>query len=471
MQKNKRSRTPTLVVHLIGLTIAVGLLGAAVYYQQRLLPGVRIGQIAVGGLTLEQAERRVQDALGSQRITLTYRGRSWQPTYRELGVSYRVDQAVGAAFAYGRSPRGVGAWLARRPVSLPYERSEQLLSGYLEQITQEVGAFPKDALVHIANGQFVVDLEQAGTVVPVAEIHQRLTPLLAQAKQARIAFELVSAAPKITAADLSGALDDAGTILGRTVALKVGEREYRIERQQLMEWLLFVPVDPKSREVSSLAPVSGRTVSVALQLKDDALRSYLERVAAETAVPPEPQELLLSANKVQVLKPGKPGKQLVLNDALDAVRSHVLVNNGTPLDLPLVEVPAPTRYVDPPPAPQPTGKAIAVDLTKQIEYDYEDGVLVYSTYISSGIHDWTPTGTFKIYAKTKKQKMSGPGYYVPNVPWILWFKGDYSIHGVYWHNDFGIRPRSHGCVGEPLDAAEWIYNWAEVGTPVVIYKS
>lgn len=87
------------------------------------------------------------------------------------------------------------------------------------------------------------------------------------------------------------------------------------------------------------------------------------------------------------------------------------------------------------------------------------------------MNDWTPTGNFKIYAKTKRQKMSGPDYYVPNVPDILWFKGDYSLHGVYWHNDFGIRPRSHGCVGQPLDSAAWLFDWAEVGTPVVIYKS
>jgi lipoprotein-anchoring transpeptidase ErfK/SrfK len=33
-----------------------------------------------------------------------------------------------------------------------------------------------------------------------------------------------------------------------------------------------------------------------------------------------------------------------------------------------------------------------------------------------------------------------------------------SLHGTYWHNDFG-RPRSHGCVNLSPAAAKWLYRW------------
>lgn len=99
---------------------------------------------------------------------------------------------------------------------------------------------------------------------------------------------------------------------------------------------------------------------------------------------------------------------------------------------------------------------------------------VFSTLVSTGKPGYeTPVGTFPVYWKDPLVDMSATPeaaefYYVPNVPWVLWFIGGYSIHGTYWHSDFG-RVRSHGCVNAPVAAAQWIYNWAPVGTPVVVH--
>jgi lipoprotein-anchoring transpeptidase ErfK/SrfK len=66
------------------------------------------------------------------------------------------------------------------------------------------------------------------------------------------------------------------------------------------------------------------------------------------------------------------------------------------------------------------------------------------------------------------QNMSGPGYYLPDVPWVMFFYDEYGFHGTYWHNNFG-SPMSRGCVNLRTEAAEWLYNWASVGTPVNIH--
>jgi lipoprotein-anchoring transpeptidase ErfK/SrfK len=64
--------------------------------------------------------------------------------------------------------------------------------------------------------------------------------------------------------------------------------------------------------------------------------------------------------------------------------------------------------------------------------------------------------------------MTGPGYNLPNVPWVMYFAGANAIHGAYWHNNFG-RPMSHGCVNMRISEAQWLYNWASIGTPVVVH--
>ena len=64
--------------------------------------------------------------------------------------------------------------------------------------------------------------------------------------------------------------------------------------------------------------------------------------------------------------------------------------------------------------------------------------------------------------------MSGPGYSVPNVPHTMFFFRGYSIHGTYWHNNFGT-PMSHGCVNLNLTDAKWLYEWTPMGTKVVTH--
>ncbi|HBY74041.1 MAG TPA: hypothetical protein DEG44_05150, partial [Candidatus Kerfeldbacteria bacterium] len=38
----------------------------------------------------------------------------------------------------------------------------------------------------------------------------------------------------------------------------------------------------------------------------------------------------------------------------------------------------------------------------------------------------------------------------------------------YWHNNFGHR-MSHGCVNINATNSEWLYNWANVGDPVIVH--
>lgn len=117
-----------------------------------------------------------------------------------------------------------------------------------------------------------------------------------------------------------------------------------------------------------------------------------------------------------------------------------------------------------------TGKEIVVDLSDQRVYAYENGALVRNVLVSTGLWD-TPTvsGDYRIYVKYDAQLMTGPGYYLPGVPWVMYFYQGYSLHGTYWHNNFG-QPMSHGCVNMPTDEAGWLYTWAPIGTPVHIQQ-
>ncbi|MBI5961152.1 MAG: PD40 domain-containing protein [Chloroflexi bacterium] len=113
-------------------------------------------------------------------------------------------------------------------------------------------------------------------------------------------------------------------------------------------------------------------------------------------------------------------------------------------------------------------KEIVVDLSDQKTFAYENGRVIRTVTVSTGLPG-TPTvlGEYSIYVKRDAQLMSGPGYYLPDVPWVMYFYQGYGLHGTYWHNNFGT-PMSHGCVNLPTDEARWFYDWAEIGTAVLV---
>jgi lipoprotein-anchoring transpeptidase ErfK/SrfK len=112
---------------------------------------------------------------------------------------------------------------------------------------------------------------------------------------------------------------------------------------------------------------------------------------------------------------------------------------------------------------------IDVDLTNQQVRVYK-GKNLLNTFIASTGTWRTPTvsGQYRVYVKYVAADMAGPGYYLPSVPYVMYFYKGYSIHGTYWHNNFGT-PMSHGCVNLRTNDAEWVYNRASVGTMVNIH--
>jgi LysM repeat protein len=122
------------------------------------------------------------------------------------------------------------------------------------------------------------------------------------------------------------------------------------------------------------------------------------------------------------------------------------------------------------PVAAPTaGRWIDINLSKQRLTAYQGKTAVFSTLVSTGVAGrLTPVGRFAVRTKLRAQTMSGPGYYLPNVPYVMYFVGAYAIHGTYWHKNFG-HPMSHGCVNLPTSGAGWLYSWASIGTPVVTH--
>jgi hypothetical protein len=196
--------------------------------------------------------------------------------------------------------------------------------------------------------------------------------------------------------------------------------------------------------------------------------------------------------------------QLVETDAVPLKPSLTPTNTATPTNTP-TSTPTPTPTNTPTPTATPTATAtptetpvptvevfphepeetepyynpgvseplgdkwIDINLSQQMLYAFEGETLVASFLVSTGLPNTpTVTGTYHVWVKLLYDDMAGPGYYLPDVPYVMYFYRGYGIHGTYWHSNFGY-PMSHGCVNMETGQAGWLFNWAFVGIPVHIH--
>jgi hypothetical protein len=122
-------------------------------------------------------------------------------------------------------------------------------------------------------------------------------------------------------------------------------------------------------------------------------------------------------------------------------------------------------------------RATLLPVTKVIAF--EGQTAVRSMYALRGIAVFpTPVGTFSILRRVANETMdsltvgiphdSPYGYLVKNVLWTQYFTPDgASLHDNYWSSNFGAAG-SHGCLGLSLGDSKWLWDWASIGTPVIV---
>jgi hypothetical protein len=127
-----------------------------------------------------------------------------------------------------------------------------------------------------------------------------------------------------------------------------------------------------------------------------------------------------------------------------------------------------------------SGRWLDADLQEPAMLTAYDGnkIVMDTLAIKGTIANQTPTGTFSILRRVQDETMDsgtlgidphGPGgYHLEHVLNTQYFTNDgASIHYNYWSSNFGYSG-SHGCLGLDLQDSQFMWNWATVGTLVVI---
>lgn len=115
-------------------------------------------------------------------------------------------------------------------------------------------------------------------------------------------------------------------------------------------------------------------------------------------------------------------------------------------------------------------RRLEADLTNQRLYYIVDSETVLNLPMSSGNPGTpTPPGEYEIMNKIPIKRYRGADFDLPNVKWNMEFRrGGYFIHTAYWHNDFGKKTHSHGCLNLREKDAALLYKYIDKNTAVKV---
>lgn len=474
--------------------------GSYAYFQifERIVPGVRVGETRLGGMTVYDAAVLLNERWNLERnivvgAVVDGEVRTWPLSPAQLGLWVDAVETAQNAFAVGHHQDALtevdqilASLLKGQEVSLIVKFNEAAARDGLESLSQQVGKPPVDATLRLEGSNLVAVPGVAGSAV---DIERALQKLAADPRGVMnggyLTVEMKPVPPRIS--DVSEAMSQAQRLLDTPVTLKAYDPiadehfEWQVDRQILANWLriesaedgvkVAVDQDRVAEYLEGLSGSLGPQRAIDTAGYSGPLAQHLGEGASltmkidyrPTTYTIQPGDTLLAISwevgiPYWMILQANPGLD---QDRLLAGQELIIPAKSEMLPLPVIE-----------------NKRVVIDIGRQRLRVYEDGREIAEHVISTGI-DRSPTqpGVFQIQtheinAYASVWDLNMPHFLGIYEAWPGFMNG---IHGLptlssgrrLWAGVLG-SPVSYGCIVMELEAAEWLYDWAEDGVVVEI---
>jgi vancomycin resistance protein YoaR len=299
----------------IGVDVATG--------AGRVHPGVRVGPVDVGGLSLKEATDVIGSAVASasaEPVSLAVGGDEWEITSEQIGLSVDATGMAEAAYAVGRGGfrdvvvDRIAAWLGRARLPLDLAIDDAALEATLDSVREAVATPATDASVEIDG----VSVE----IVPAAD-GLDLDPSVARVElpnafftdERLVTLDLVVSSPTIGEDGARRAYEQAKKMLSGPVTLTYGDKRWEVPAPTIGEWIAF-------RAAETSAGVSALEAYIA----SEEISATVLPMVAEVGRPARDASFKAGGGKVSIV----PAQDGLSADAADlAVRlTSVLLSDG-----------------------------------------------------------------------------------------------------------------------------------------------
>lgn len=329
----------------------MGVLGAVAAFEYRftgrIYEGVTVAGIPLGGMSLEAAERQIEDEMTpypGERVIVRYLDRIWVFGPDDLGVAVDARATAALAYAVGRRGSGEGllsklrtnlsaqaqALVAGREIEPVLRYDEGKIELILRDIAAEVDLPPREASLVVNGLEISSTPGYAGRALNAAAAREILTVLARNGAGGVVDLEVGERRPAIHSAE--AAAGQARELLSAPIILTAdgvnGRLQFAVDRAMMREWLIFAPV----------ANPDG-TLRLTVQADREKILAFLRTIARQTDLPAYDARLDFDpdSGKVMVLNPSTTGQKMDIEIAA-AELEEALLDGQRALTLPVVAV-------------------------------------------------------------------------------------------------------------------------------------
>lgn len=463
-QKTHKAYVPKIVGISAGIGAVLAIIVSGVlgqFYKDKSMPNVYVAGKKMSAKSEQQIKQDLATRTKKLSITLKSGDKTLKPNLKEIG--YTIDQKATAKAAL-EAKREVGL-ISRlqfwHKVDVPavVDINDTLINQYIEANIPEILNPPTDATLafNASTQNFEITSQASGQGADMMTLKAELSMLGRTLKSQPIDVTVAEKGPNITESELAEIIDAANQIVDRRITLTGLGYTYTARPGDIAGWI---------------TPTPKAGGGVKLVVDPAKIQSYISTISKRISSSPVDTKVLIDETTGQqiVLQQGRDGTELADQQQLaDAIANSIAKGEDSTQQMNIKVAAHKTVNMS------AYEKWIEVDLSEQRTTAYERATPVNSFIIASGTAGYeTVKGEFEIWLRVRSQTMQGGSradgdyYSIPNVEWVSYFYQDYALHGAWWREKFGA-PASHGCVNMRNEDAKWVYEWAPLGTKVIVH--
>lgn len=324
-----------LIGAVLLLLFAVAMFVFRVSYSDRIYPAVAVGDVPVGGMTVDEAVAAVEmraAELEEGSIAFTYGGETWTPSLSEIGAEVDADASVDQAFALGRQDNAVSRLgftnqILKDDQVVPLRTTvdRAVLNTWFESVNNDIGQRAVDATLVVDGTSVSITPEVTGIVVDPDAATAIVLQNLESLEPATNELPTMVEQPQVFASDLQEATAKLERSLSSPVVVTFEGQNWDIAPADLVAFL--------DTEVKA----GSGDVGVAITMDKDGLSTWLrDRFSGEINRSPEDARIgWRQGEGLLAIEPSVDGAALRSNAFSEEVAASFLNGSG-PVDIPVV---------------------------------------------------------------------------------------------------------------------------------------
>lgn len=324
-------QVPRLAIAGAVALVALMLIGGFnLLYVGKVMPGVRVNGVYLGGLSRDQALAAVRaetDKFATAVVPINYGDTTSHLDIKNLGLQYENDQAVDLALQFGRQGdlptllrHQARAMLGRTTNVASYDYQPAKLTPYLSHMAETVTQPVSNAGFSFEGATAIAHEGSAGRRLDVGWLTHLINHAIATASDQPLTAPIYTVAPTITAADLAPLRQTIATYSGGPLEVKAASRNVVVEPEQIVTWLsIFRPHAASFAQTGRIEDFYPLAREAEVRVDGEKVAAFVADLAKRTDQTPQDAQLTIDGERASVFRPSRDGYELNQTKAIEQI--------------------------------------------------------------------------------------------------------------------------------------------------------